>query len=79
MDSKIPDDGERSPLQMVKAQHDLLRRAILHNDIDEMDWDATILPEQVGLAPVWASSNGQLWTIVHKGGRLKLVRMDHIT
>jgi hypothetical protein len=78
MDKRSDDGGRLTPLEQIKAQHELTRRFILSGDEDEIPWHADMLPEQAGLQQVWADRNGKLWTIERDGAGLKLKRMWHI-
>jgi hypothetical protein len=77
MDQKS-DDGRRTPLERIMAEHQAKREQILHGDEDELDWNEDIAPEQVGLTRVWADDNGKLWLIVREEGKVKLKRIWHI-
>ena len=82
MHQKTDDNGngrKMTPIEVIKAQHDMTRRKILSGDEDEIPWRADILPQQVGLTPVWADREGKLWVMqtTEKGQVLK--RMWHIT
>jgi hypothetical protein len=78
MDQRSDNDGRRTPLERIKAEHQAKRAQILHGDEDELDWSLDVSPEQVGLKHVWADDNGKLWMIVRDGDQLKLKRMWHI-
>ena len=70
------DDPRRTPLERIKDMHALKRAEILMNEYDEVEWSTDIAPEQVGLRHVWADDNGNLWTIVREGEKLKLKRIS---
>ena len=78
---KRSDDGSRlTPLERLKAEHQMRRAEILYNAADEFDWNDDISPQQVGLRPVWADENGKLWVIMRDDqGELKLRRLWQIT
>ena len=80
MDKMTDDDfdGDRkkmTPLEHLKRRHQALREQIAYGDVDELDWDDDIAPEQAGLVRVWADDNNKLWKLVRKDGRMKLVRL----
>ena len=81
MHKKTDDDGGRklTAIEIIKAGHDATRRKILNGDEDEIPWRGDILPQQVGLTPVWADREGKLWVMetTEKGQILK--RIWHIT
>lgn len=76
---KRSDDGPRTPLERIKAEHEAKRMQILHNDEDELDWSEDVMPHQVGLKQVWADENGKLWVMVRENDKLKLRRIWTIT
>ena len=80
MDKRSDDGGRLTPLERIKAEHQMRRAEILYNDTDELDWNDDISPQQVGLRPVWADENGKLWVIMRDDkGDLKLRRLWQIT
>jgi hypothetical protein len=80
MDKRSDDGGRLTPLERIKAEHQMRRAEILYNDTDELDWADDISPQQVGLRPVWADDNGKLWVILRDDkGELKLRRLWQIT
>jgi hypothetical protein len=79
MDRHIDDGRPRTPLERIKAQHEQMRDAILHGDEDTLDWSEDMHPQQAGLKPVWADSNGKLWVIIRDGDKHKLHRLWEIT
>jgi hypothetical protein len=82
MHKKTDDNGgrrEMTPIEQIKAQHDVIRRKILAGAEDEISWQADILPHQVGLQAVWADANGQLWVMERTDKGLMLKRMWHLT
>jgi len=80
MDKRSDEDGRLTPLERIKAEHQMRRAEILYNDTDEFDWNDDISPQQVGLRPVWADENGKLWVIMRDDkGELKLRRLWQIT
>jgi hypothetical protein len=79
MDQRSDNEGGRlSPLERIKAQHDLTRRMILSGDEDEIPWQSDMLPEQAGLQQVWADKNGKLWIMERSQAGIKLKRLWHI-
>ena len=67
-----------TPLQRIKTDHEAKRAQILHGDEDELDWDFSLIPQQVGLKQAWVDDNGKLWVITRDGENVKLKRLWHI-
>ena len=79
MDERIGNDGRMTPIEQIKASHSLVERMILHSGKDEIPWGAHILPQQVGLVPVFADRNGHLWRMESSEKGQKLVRIWHLS
>lgn len=80
MDKRTDDGRPRTPLERIKAEHELMHQVIHHGDADELDWDHDINPQQVGLQQVWADENGHLWTFVRgPENRTILKRIWHLS
>ena len=80
MDKRADDGGRLTPLERIKAEHEMVRAEILSNEVDELDWNDDISPQQVGLKVAWADDNGKLWIIVRDDdGSIKLRRIWQIT
>lgn len=75
MDKKADDDGRMTPLERIKADHEILRALILDNYEDEIDWEPGTQPQQVGLQFVMADENDNLWVVREEDGKLKLKRL----
>lgn len=70
------DNPRKTPIERIKEAHAFKRAEILMNDDDEIGWSDDIMPQQVGLRPVWADENGNLWVIIREGEKMKLKRLS---
>ena len=78
MDRKAGDDGRLTPLEQIKAEHDLMRVEILEVG-DDIEWSHDVLPQQVGLSPVLADESGHLWFVTRDGDKPILKRIWHLS
>ena len=79
MDKRADDGGRLTPIEQIKANHNTIRYMILNGGIDEIPWQAAMLPEQAGLMQVFADQKGHLWKMQRTEKGLKHVRIWHLS